>query len=52
VLADVATEIDAARLLVLARGLDGPQRRADDRRPGLDVEAQGRRRDDVGHDRR
>ena len=36
----------------LARRLDGPQRRADDRRPGLDVEAQGRRRDDVGHDRR
>ena len=36
----------------LARGLDGPQRRADDRRPGLDVEAQGRRRDDVGHHRR
>ena len=36
----------------LARRLDGPQRRADDRRPGLDVEAQGRRRDDVGHHRR
>ncbi len=33
-----------------ARLLDGPQRRADDRRPGLDVEAQGRRRDDVGDD--
>ena len=33
-----------------ARRLDGPQRRADDRRPGLDVEAQGRRRDDVGDD--
>ena len=49
-LADVATEIEAARLLVLARRLDGPQRHADDRRPGLDVEAQGRRRDDVGHD--
>ena len=36
----------------LARGLDGAQRRADDRRPGLDVEAQGRRRRDVGDDRR
>ena len=34
----------------LARRLDGPQRRADDRRPGLDVEAEGRRRGDVGHD--
>ena len=33
-----------------ARRLDGPQRRPDDRRPGLDVEAQGRRRDDVGDD--
>ncbi len=33
----------------LARRLDGPQRHADDRRPGLDVEAQGGRRDDVGH---
>ena len=31
-----------------ARLVDGPQRHADDRRPGLDVEAQGRRRDDVG----
>ena len=49
VLADVATEIDAARLLVLARRLDGPQRRPDDRRPGLDVQAEGGRRDDVGH---
>ena len=36
----------------VARRLDGPQRHADDRRPGLDVEAQGRRRGDVGHDRR
>ena len=36
----------------VARGLDGAQRRADDRRPGLDVEAQGRRRRDVGDDRR
>src|SRR5438132_151521 len=34
----------------VARGMDGPQRRPDDRRPGLDVEAQGRRRGDVGHD--
>ena len=33
-----------------ARRLDGPQRRADARRPGLDVEAQGGRRDDVGDD--
>src|SRR3712207_7369767 len=30
--------------------VDGPQRRADDRRPGLDVQAQGRRRRDVGDD--
>ena len=34
----------------VARRLDGPQRRADDRRPGLDVQAQGRRRGDVGDD--
>ena len=34
----------------LARRVDGPQRRPDDRRPGLDVEAEGRRRGDVGHD--
>ena len=33
----------------LARGLDGAQRRPDDRRPGLDVEAEGGRRGDVGH---
>ena len=33
-----------------ARRLDGPQRRADERRPGLDVEAEGRRRGDVGDD--
>ena len=33
-----------------ARLLDGAKRRADDRRPGLDVKAQGRRRDDVGDD--
>ena len=31
-----------------ARVVDGAQRHPDDRRPGLDVEAQGRRRDDVG----
>ena len=36
----------------VARGLDGAQRRPDDRRPGLDVEAEGRRRRDVGDDRR
>ena len=34
----------------LARRLDGPQRHPDDRRPGLDVEAEGGRRGDVGHD--
>ena len=33
----------------VARRLDGPQRRADDRRPGLDVEAEGGRHGDVGH---
>src|SRR4029079_394377 len=33
---------------LLARGVDGAQRRAADRRPGLDVQAQGGRRDDVG----
>ena len=49
-LADVATEIEAARLLVQRAVLDGPQRDSDDRRPGLDVEAEGRRRDDVGDD--
>ena len=32
----------------LARVLDGTQRIADDRRPGLDVQAEGRRRGDVG----
>ena len=48
VLAEVATEIEASRLLVWRAVLDGPQRHADDRRPGLDVEAQGRRRRDVG----
>ena len=30
--------------------VDGAQRQADDRRPGLDVEAEGGRRDDVGDD--
>ncbi len=49
-LADVATEIEAARLLVWRAVLDGPQRHPDDRRPGLDVEAEGGRRGDVGHD--
>ena len=49
-LADVATEIEAAAAAGPARRLDGPQRRPDDRRPGLDVEAQGRRRGDVGDD--
>ena len=34
-----------------ARRVDGPQRPADDGGPGLDEQAQGRRRGDVGHDR-
>ena len=51
-LADVATEIEAARLLVQRAAWMGRNGDADDRRPGLDVEAQGRRRDDVGDDRR
>ena len=33
----------------VARRLDGTQRHADDRGPGLDVQAQGRRHGDVGH---
>ena len=48
-LADVATEIDAARLLVWRAAWMGRNGVADDRRPGLDVEAEGGRRDDVGH---
>ena len=47
-LADVATEIEAGSAAGSARSVDGSQRHADDRRPGLDVEAQGRRRRDVG----
>ena len=35
----------------VASGVDGAQRRPDDRRPGVDVEAEGRRRRDVGDDR-
>ena len=46
-LADMATEIDAARLLVLRR-MAGPQRRLHQRR-GLDVQAQGRPHRGVGH---
>ena len=49
-LADVATEIEAARLLVQRAAWMGRNGVPDDRRPGLDVEAQGRRRDDVGDD--
>ncbi len=49
-LADVATEIEACATSRSARCLDGPQRHPDARWPGLDVEAQGRRRDDVGDD--
>ena len=48
-LADMATEIDAARLLVLPGAVDGPQRRRlqDGRR--LDEQAQGRPHRRVGH---
>ena len=48
-LADVATEIEAARLLVWRAAWMGRNGVPDDRRPGLDVEAQGRRHRDVGH---
>ena len=46
-LANMATEIDAARLLDLARRVAGPQRRLQERR-GLDVQAQGRPRSRCG----
>ena len=49
-LADVATEIEAARLLVQRASWMGRNGIPMTRRPGLDVEAQGRRRDDVGDD--
>ena len=49
-LADVATEIEAARLLVQRAAWMGRNGVPMTRRPGLDVEAQGRRRDDVGDD--
>ncbi len=49
-LADVATEIESARLLVQRASWMGRNGQADDRRPGLDVEAEGGRRDDVGDD--
>ena len=42
-LADMKTEIDAARLFDLARGVDGPQPDPVHQRRGLDVEGQGRR---------
>ena len=48
VLADVATEIEAAPPARAASLMDGPQRHPDDGRPGLDVEAEGRGRRDVG----
>ena len=52
VLADVATEIEAARLLVWRAAWMGRNGVPMTARPGLDVEAQGGRRDDVGDDRR
>ena len=50
VLADVATEIDASRLLVQRASWMGRNGRPMTMGPGLDVEAEGRRRDDVGDD--
>ena len=50
VLADVATEIEAARLLVWRAAWMGRNGMPMTGGPGLDVEAQGGRRDDVGHD--
>ena len=47
-LADMTTEIDAARLLVHRAAWLGPQRPVQERR-GLDVEAQGRPHRGVGH---
>ena len=50
VLADVATEIESARLLVWRAAWMGRNGIPMTGRPGLDVEAEGRRRGDVGHD--